>query len=214
MRTIIRVFTGLLLVTSTGSNLFSQTISEKTREIYISANSLKDWSYGFQFKSSLPKENTYIRMSIMNINTSYKELTYNISTQYPKKDFSLNVQFQGGIEKRFDYKKIDLFSGVDIFTAVGYINSRAENPTIPAEQRNSKRNILSAGFAFTSGVIYRISDFLSFGADINPVLAFDHMTTEQYISGELRKQTNSGPSFDFAIDNIRFSLILKLATSR
>ena len=214
MRTIIRVFTGLLLVTSTGSNLFSQTSSDKIREIYISANSFKDWSYGFQYKTSLKKGNTFLRLSVMNVSSGYAHETYSSSMQYPKQYLNLNLDFRGGIEKRINYEKIALFSGIDLSTGIYHHNLRTENPSVSSDQRNNKNSIFDAGIVFGSGVIYEVSDLVGIGAEFFPGIFYRYSSSERYSGGTLVKITKKGPDIRFDPASIRFSLILKLATSR
>jgi hypothetical protein len=214
MKTIISVCIGLLLVTSTGSILFSQTASEKTREVYLSANNIKDWSYGFQYKSSLQKENTFLRMSVMKISSDYDHLTYGISTQYPEKQFNLNFQFQGGIEKRINYEKVTLFSGIDLSTGIYHRNVRIDNPAVPPDQRNNKNNIFDVGFSFASGVIYQVSDLVGIGAEFIPGFYYSYSSSEHYSGNQQIKNTYWGPSISFDPASIQFSLIVKLVTSR
>ncbi len=205
MKTKLFVLT-FLFILITSSFCQNQT-DAKTKELYLTSQSLSMNNCGIQFKMGL-NDKLFLRLGLLELKIKQSNMVPPTPSTFPTHLFESRGQLQMGLEKRHAISDNSyIFYGFDLIEQISFSRTKIDNPALSEEMKKTDNILFETGIGIALGYMIRLKDHFYVATEIEPEFLYSYASSENSIDKAKTKRTG----FDFEMDThvIKISLVYK-----
>jgi len=205
MKSILLILTFLFILIK--SSFCQNQIDAKTKELYLTSQSLSMNNCGIQFKIGL-NDKLFLRLGLLELRVKQSNTIPPTANTFTTHVFDSKGQIQIGLEKRQSvWDNSYIFYGFDLIEQTSFSRTKIDNPAISEKMRKTDNISFETGIGIVLGYMINLKDNFYVSTEIEPEFLYLYSTSENALDKSKTKRTG----IDFKLDTkvIKISIIYR-----